>query len=37
LPLALEWSRVYMEASTQCCKELSACCAVAVLRMFFSH
>jgi hypothetical protein len=26
-----------IEASTQCCRELSACCVVAVLRMLLSH
>jgi hypothetical protein len=34
-PLALEPLRVDMEASAQCCKELSACCMTVVPRMFF--
>jgi hypothetical protein len=34
---SLEQMGFETEASTLCCKGLSACCAVAVLRMLFSH
>jgi hypothetical protein len=35
-PLSLGQTGLKIEASTQCCKELSACYVAAVLRIFFS-
>jgi hypothetical protein len=36
-PPSFGWMGVKTEASSLCCNELSAYCAVAVPRMFFSH
>jgi hypothetical protein len=37
VPRPQDGARVKTKASTRCCKELSACCAVMVPRMLFSY